>query len=238
MLHHVSIGVSDIARAGEFYDAVLGALGYGRVFEFLPYGIGYGDGHPQFWVQLPRGQQELTVANGAHIAIAAPSTESIAAFHAIAVKNGAIDDGAPGPRPEYSPDYYAAFIIDPFGNRIEAVLRPQAAAAPKKTPAKKSSAKKAVKVSAKKAPKKNAAKAAKAVKAKAAKPVKKTAVKKVVKKIIKKASVKKAVAKAAPKKIATKKTAPKKSVAPKVAPKKVDKKVEKKGGKKHGKGKK
>ena len=103
MLHHVSVGVRDVAQAGDFYDAVLSALGYKRVMEYLPHGIAYGETKPVFWIQLPRGQQELTVANGGHIALEAASKEAIQAFYDTALAKGAIDDGAPGPRPDYSP---------------------------------------------------------------------------------------------------------------------------------------
>jgi catechol 2,3-dioxygenase-like lactoylglutathione lyase family enzyme len=166
MLSHVSIGVRDVARAAEFYDAVLGALGYRRVFEVLPHGIGYGDKHPSFWVQLPRGQQELMVGNGTHIALAATSKDAIAAFHAAALEKGGSDDGAPGPRPEYGPDYYAAFVIDPDGNRLEAVLIAPASA-PKKArkPAAKPAKKKAAPARKKAAPAKTKKRAATPVKA-------------------------------------------------------------------------
>jgi catechol 2,3-dioxygenase-like lactoylglutathione lyase family enzyme len=170
MLHHVSVGVRDVAQAGDFYDAVLSALGYKRVMEYLPHGIAYGETKPVFWIQLPRGQQELTVANGGHIALEAASKEAIQDFYDTALAKGAIDDGAPGPRPDYSPDYYAAFVIDPDGNRLEVVLTVKPAAAKKPT-AKTAKAKKAKKPAAKAAPAKKAAQKAK----KAAKPVKKVA---------------------------------------------------------------
>ena len=64
MLHHVSVGVSDVARAARFYDSVLGALGYKRVMEFMPYGIGYGETTPVFWVQLPHDRTRRRSATG------------------------------------------------------------------------------------------------------------------------------------------------------------------------------
>lgn len=196
MLNHISVGVRDVARAAEFYDAVLGTLGYRRVMDFLPGGVAYGDKYPEFWIQLARGQQELTVGNGAHIAFAAATPEAVAAFHSAAIEKGATDDGAPGPRPDYGPDYYAAFVVDPDGNRLEAVLTlAPAPAKTKKTAAKKSAAKAAKKTAKKTAPKAKPAKAVKA--AKAAKPAKA-------------AKVKKAPAK---------KAAPKKTAAPKKAAK-------------------
>jgi catechol 2,3-dioxygenase-like lactoylglutathione lyase family enzyme len=146
MLHHVSIGVADVARAAQFYDRVLQELGFKRVFEVLPYGIGYGDKQPAFWVQLPHNQQTAAVGNGAHVAFNAASEEMIRAFHRAALEAGGTDDGAPGPRPDYGPDYFGAFVRDLDGNKIEAVLVRMPAAAKKKATRKarnKASAKKA-----------------------------------------------------------------------------------------------
>ena len=71
MLHHVSVGVSDVERAAKFYDAVLGAFGYKRVMEFLPYAVAYGEDHPAFWVQLPHNRSAATVGNGVHVGFVA-----------------------------------------------------------------------------------------------------------------------------------------------------------------------
>jgi catechol 2,3-dioxygenase-like lactoylglutathione lyase family enzyme len=144
MLHHVSVGVADVARAAQFYDPVLRALGYRRVLEFMPYGIGYGDKLPQFWVQLPHDQRTASVGNGVHVAFNAASEAMIQAFHRAALAAGGSDDGAPGPRPDYGPEYFGAFVRDLDGNKIEAVLvRLPAAAAAKKKARKKSGKKKA-----------------------------------------------------------------------------------------------
>jgi catechol 2,3-dioxygenase-like lactoylglutathione lyase family enzyme len=122
MLHHVSIGVRDVASAAPFYDLVLGALGYRRVLEVLPYGIGYGDRTPVFWVQLPHDQNPATAGNGVHIAFMAATKAAVEEFHRVALAAGAADEGAPGPRREYSPDYFGAFVRDPNGHKLEAVL--------------------------------------------------------------------------------------------------------------------
>ena len=140
MLHHVSIGVADVARAAQFYDRVLTALGYKRVMEVLPYGIAYGDKLPAFWIGLPHDQRAPSVGNGVHIAFNATSEEMIRAFHSAALDAGGSDDGAPGPRPDYGPDYFGAFVRDLDGNKIEAVLVRMPVAAKKKT-AKKASKK-------------------------------------------------------------------------------------------------
>jgi catechol 2,3-dioxygenase-like lactoylglutathione lyase family enzyme len=122
MLHHVSVGVRDVASAAPFYDRVLGALGYRRVLEFMPYGIGYGDNAPAFWVQLPNDRNAASVGNGVHIGFIATSKAAIEEFHRAALAAGGTDEGAPGPRPDYGPSYFGAFVRDPEGNKLEAVL--------------------------------------------------------------------------------------------------------------------
>ncbi len=117
MIHHVSLGVSDLARATAFYDAVLAPLGYRRTFEVD------GEKFPEFWIGGPRDRSRPgSAGNGTHVAFSAPSSEAVAQFHAAALTSGGTDDGAPGPRPEYGPDYHGAFVRDPDGNKIEACL--------------------------------------------------------------------------------------------------------------------
>ena len=137
MLRHVSVGVANVETALRFYDPVLGALGFGRVMEYLPFAVGYGEDAPAFWVQLPHDGQPATVGNGVHIAFAATTVEQIAAFHRAALAAGGSDEGVPGPRPDYGPDYYGAFVRDPDGNKLEAVLtlRPASAKPARKAPA-------------------------------------------------------------------------------------------------------
>jgi catechol 2,3-dioxygenase-like lactoylglutathione lyase family enzyme len=172
MLHHVSVGVADVERAAKFYDAVLGTLGYKRVMEFMPYAIAYGESGPSFWIQLPADQNAASVGNGAHIGFSARSKLAVDAFHHAAVSQGGKDNGAPGPRPDYGPDYYGAFVIDLDGNKIEATLHPEAKSASK--PAKKkAAAKKPAKKAEKKAVKAKAKTAAKKPAKKAKKPAKK-----------------------------------------------------------------
>src|SRR5437763_3593411 len=122
MLHHVSIGVAGVERAAEFYDAVLGALGYKRTAQYLPYAIAYGEGVSEFWIQLPHDKSAPSVGNGAHYGFAARNQNAVHRFHAAAIANGGTDEGAPGPRADYGPDYYGAFVRDPFGNKVEAVF--------------------------------------------------------------------------------------------------------------------
>ena len=154
MLHHVSVGVRDVERAAKFYDAVLSALGYKRVMEFMPYAVAYGEKYPSFWVQLPHNQQAATVGNGVHIGFVARNKDAVHRFHSSALAQGGTDDGAPGPRPDYGPNYYGAFVIDLDGNKLEATLT----AMPKAKPAAKAKAK--VKAKAAKKPTKKSAKKA------------------------------------------------------------------------------
>ena len=152
MLHHVSVGVRDVERAAKFYDAILSALGYRRVMEFLPYAIGYGDAHPSFWVQLPANQQAATAGNGVHISFIARSKGAVNKFHQAALAQGGTDAGEPGPRPDYGPHYYGGFVYDLDGNKLEATL--VAEAKPAKAARKPKAAKKAAKKTAKKPAKK------------------------------------------------------------------------------------
>jgi catechol 2,3-dioxygenase-like lactoylglutathione lyase family enzyme len=124
MLHHVSVGVRDVARAATFYDPVLAALGYKRVADYSPGAIGYGEreGQPQFWIGLPHDKGAASVGNGTHVGFIARSKEAVNAFHEAALKAGGSNNGEPGPRPDYGPDYYGAFIYDLDGNKIEATL--------------------------------------------------------------------------------------------------------------------
>jgi catechol 2,3-dioxygenase-like lactoylglutathione lyase family enzyme len=151
MLHHVSIGVTDVARAGRFYDAVLRALGYKRVADYSPGAIAYGESkdRPEFWVGLPHNQGLPSVGNGTHVGFSAKSKAAIDKFHEEALKAGGSNGGEPGPRPDYGQHYYGAFIYDLDGNKIEATLIAMAAAPKAKAKAAKKPARKAAKKKAK-----------------------------------------------------------------------------------------
>jgi len=121
MLHHLSLGVADLQRSGAFYDAAMGALGYVRVWaDDTAIGYGRRGGGDKLAIKL-RGDARAP-GPGFHIAFAAPSREAVDAFHAAAMASGGRDNGAPGPRPHYGPHYYAAFVLDPDGYAIEAVI--------------------------------------------------------------------------------------------------------------------
>jgi catechol 2,3-dioxygenase-like lactoylglutathione lyase family enzyme len=122
MIDHTGIGVADIARSANFYDAALDVLGMRRVAQIPENvgtdGIGYGLDHPVFWIDRfhPHSVKQ-------HTAFAAKSRTEVDAFYAAALKAGGIDNGGPGLRKQYAPGYYAAFVLDLDGNNIEAVYR-------------------------------------------------------------------------------------------------------------------
>jgi catechol 2,3-dioxygenase-like lactoylglutathione lyase family enzyme len=122
---HISVGVADIRRAMAFYEPALAALGLVPVMDKgFAVAFGNGSGRQWLWVSEPIDKARGVVANnGAHIALLAGSRDAVRAFHAAALAHGGRDDGAPGLRPEYMPTYYGAFVLDPDGNKIEAVCR-------------------------------------------------------------------------------------------------------------------
>lgn len=122
MLHHLSFAVTDIARSGAFYDAVLAPLGYGRVWEDETF-VGYGTapGKDVFALKL-RPENAGVPGDGFHVAFAAPTREAVSTFYEAALAHGGRDNGGAGLHPEYGPDYFAAFVMDPDGYRIEAVI--------------------------------------------------------------------------------------------------------------------
>ncbi|MFI4951845.1 MAG: VOC family protein [Burkholderiales bacterium] len=121
MLHHLSFGTADLARAATFYDATLAALGYARVWSSATeIGYGYPGAGDRFAIKF-RTTGVAVPGQGLHAAFAAPNRESVDRFHQAALRHGGKDNGAPGLRPDYGDSYYAAFVIDPDGYQIEAV---------------------------------------------------------------------------------------------------------------------
>src|SRR3954467_15000209 len=123
MIDHVSVGVSDLERAARFYQWVLAPLGLSRLVT-RPATIGFGKSYPEFWINLRAGMAPVPHDSGVHICLRATSTDDVDAFHAAALAAGGRSDGAPGLRRHDRVRYYAAFIVDPDGNRIEAVTFP------------------------------------------------------------------------------------------------------------------
>ena len=120
MIDHVSVAVSDVARSAAFYDAILRPLGHGRLVEQADT-VGFGKRYPEFWINLRSSFDPDAEYSGAHVCLRAPDEAAVKAFYEAAMAHGGQDDGAPGLRSIYAPNYYAAFVIDPDGNRIEAV---------------------------------------------------------------------------------------------------------------------
>jgi catechol 2,3-dioxygenase-like lactoylglutathione lyase family enzyme len=133
ILSHVSVGVRDMARSARFYDAVLGTLGVQRMFD-EPFGIGYGRAFAEFWIGRPYDGGEPGAGNGTHFAFLAQSREEVDAFWATALAEGGSGDGAPGLRADYSPGYYACFVRDPDGHKIEAHVSEPVGEAPEGDP--------------------------------------------------------------------------------------------------------
>jgi catechol 2,3-dioxygenase-like lactoylglutathione lyase family enzyme len=124
MIDHLSVGVSDLARSGAFYDAALAPLGYVRVLTHER-ALGYGPpGARDEVFAILRANADgprVVPSHGSHVAFRAQNREAVEAFHVAALQYGGVDEGGPGPRPQYGPGYYAAFVRDLDGHRIEAV---------------------------------------------------------------------------------------------------------------------
>ena len=133
MLSYVYFGTNDLQKAIDFYSAALTPLGMERCVTGDPdwdrvaagWGI-YEDGGARelgFWIGKPFDQRPATVGNGSMVAFAARTWEVVDAFYSAALANGGVGDGAPGLRPHYAPDFYAAYVRDPDGNKVAAVCR-------------------------------------------------------------------------------------------------------------------
>jgi catechol 2,3-dioxygenase-like lactoylglutathione lyase family enzyme len=119
MINHVSVGVRDLGAAGRFYDAALAPLGYKRLFDSAD-ALGYGAGTPSLWVLRVERPVPVDDASGLHLCLDAESRAAVDRFHAAATAAGGRDNGKPGVRKDYGDNYYAAFVKDPDGYRLEA----------------------------------------------------------------------------------------------------------------------
>jgi catechol 2,3-dioxygenase-like lactoylglutathione lyase family enzyme len=117
MYDHVGVRVSDLGKSARFYEALLAPLGHVAGAKGKGY-AGFGPaGAPCFWIH----EREALQAAGCHVAFRAKDRAAVERFHAAGLKAGGKDHGAPGLRVDYAPNYYAAFILDPDGNNVEAV---------------------------------------------------------------------------------------------------------------------
>jgi catechol 2,3-dioxygenase-like lactoylglutathione lyase family enzyme len=120
MIDHISIAVRDLDRAARFYQVVLGAVGYEKLVV-RPRTVGFGKAYPEFWLNLRATMAPINGDCGVHVGLRVRTIELVDAFHAAALAAGGSSDGAPGLRPQHGEGYYAAFVRDPDGNRVEAV---------------------------------------------------------------------------------------------------------------------
>jgi catechol 2,3-dioxygenase-like lactoylglutathione lyase family enzyme len=119
MIDHLSIGVRDVAKTKRFYDATLKPLGYKCLSESEG-SLGYGADAVVLWISSTEHPVPADMKSGLHFCFTAPTPRSVDAFHAATVQSGGRDNGKPGLRADYGPGYYAAFVIDPDGYRLEA----------------------------------------------------------------------------------------------------------------------
>ena len=132
MFSHVTVGVSDLDRAGLFYDALLIPLGLARrpvTTDEGPPSLCWhrpGTSLPRFYAYLPFDGRSCSHGNGSMVAFLAASIEAVELAHAHAMRQGGTDEGAPGPRQHYGPGYFGAYLRDPDGNKLHVVHRPEA----------------------------------------------------------------------------------------------------------------
>jgi catechol 2,3-dioxygenase-like lactoylglutathione lyase family enzyme len=130
MYSHITLGTEDFDRAARFYDAVMATLGHKQLFRFES-AIAYGEpAGPKLFILKPFDGGQAMPGNGVHAAFIAASRGEVDAFHAAAMAHGGRDEGAPGPRPHYHPNYYGAYVRDPDGNKIQAVCHRKPAPEP------------------------------------------------------------------------------------------------------------
>ena len=122
MIDHIGFEVSDLERSSRFYDAVLYALGARRMVQ-SEHVVAYGVNGPQLWIVNRPGAPRAPGAGYGHVALRASGKAAVDAAYAGGLANGGSDDGAPGMRPQYGPRYYAAYLKDPDGLRVEVVSR-------------------------------------------------------------------------------------------------------------------
>jgi catechol 2,3-dioxygenase-like lactoylglutathione lyase family enzyme len=119
VIDHLSLGVRDLATSRRFYDAALAPLGY-RCLSEGPSSLGYGCDAAMLWLLATDHPVAADPRSGLHVCFSARDAAAVDAFHAAALAHGGRDHGAPGLRADYGPKYYAAFVTDPDGYRLEA----------------------------------------------------------------------------------------------------------------------
>jgi catechol 2,3-dioxygenase-like lactoylglutathione lyase family enzyme len=125
MIDHVSVAVRDLARSAAFYERLLAPLGYTRLVE-RPASIGFGKKYPERWLNQRADMSAAPTDPGSHVALRASSEGAVRDFHAAALTGGGASAGEPGPRQAAMTTYFGAFVLDPDGNKLEAVSFPKA----------------------------------------------------------------------------------------------------------------
>jgi catechol 2,3-dioxygenase-like lactoylglutathione lyase family enzyme len=123
MIDHVSIAVSDLGRSAAFYERLLAPLGYAKLVD-RPASAGFGKKYPELWLNLRADMGAAPTNPGAHVALRAANEDAVRSFHAAALAGGGASDGKPGPRQAAMTTYFGAFVLDPDGNKLEAVSFP------------------------------------------------------------------------------------------------------------------
>ncbi|HEY1632761.1 MAG TPA: VOC family protein [Rhizomicrobium sp.] len=123
MIDHISLSVHDLETSAAFYDRVLAPLGLNRIVARAG-SVGYGKTYPELWLNMRVQREPEPAGTGTHVALRAPSEDAVRQFHAAALAHGGRDDGQPGPRAAAMTAYFGAFILDPDGNKIEALNFP------------------------------------------------------------------------------------------------------------------
>jgi catechol 2,3-dioxygenase-like lactoylglutathione lyase family enzyme len=121
-IHYLMIGSNDLARSRAFYDAVMPHLGGTIAHDYAGITFAYSVGNALVWISRPYDKGEATPANGSMSGFGCASRDAVDAAHAAALANGGSDEGAPGPRPLYGPDFYGGYVRDPDGNKMAFVL--------------------------------------------------------------------------------------------------------------------
>jgi catechol 2,3-dioxygenase-like lactoylglutathione lyase family enzyme len=124
MIDHVSIAVSHLQQSAAFYEKVLEPIGLKRLVT-RDATVGFGKKYPEFWLNERPDMAPVTAGTGNHVCLRAPTVQAVEGFHETALANGGRSDGAPGPRQAAMTTYFGAFILDPDGNKIEAVTFPK-----------------------------------------------------------------------------------------------------------------
>ena len=124
MIDHISIAVGDLAGSAAFYERLLATIGMTKLVE-REGTVGFGKKYPEFWLNARPGKRPEPDSTGTHICLRARNEDMVDAFYEEALAGGGRDDGAPGTRQAAMTSYYGAFVLDPEGNKLEAVTFPK-----------------------------------------------------------------------------------------------------------------